>query len=184
METADNHFFKHLSDRIACIRLAAEWGRRDDGIENIEVVLVAFGWDLARFDGGFYSAAGLVAVRAVGETAREDEGTHLGKEMGELPGLEINHAEFFDAWGIDEERRGLECGGWIADVRLVRGALLRRDADRVDFSESGGMGAFKRPLRDLTGAEVERGVDGVEEGGLAHAAMAGEKDCLAGDELL
>lgn len=119
-----------------------------EALEDVEVVLVALGGDGALLDGLLDGAMGLVDVGAVGEMAVVEEGFHLGEEVGEFFFVEVDHAEFFDAWGVDEE------GGLL---RLI-------DVEGVDFGESGGVLAFERPFGDLTFAKLEGGVDGVEEG--------------------
>lgn len=50
-----------------------------------------------------------------------------------------------------------------------------------DFGKGGGVLAFEGPFANLAGAEVEGGVDGVEERRLADAAMTAEEADLASD---
>lgn len=68
-----------------------------------EVVVVALGADEAIVDGLFDGAVGFVAVGAVGEMAVVEDAAHLGEEVGKLAKREVDHAELFDAGGVDEE---------------------------------------------------------------------------------
>ena len=134
-----------------------------------EVVVVSLGADEAIVDGLFDGAVGFVAVGAVGEMAVVEDAAHFGEEVGKLAKREVDHAELFDAWGVDEE------GG--------PGGGCTGQHEREHLGKGGGVPALHAPLADLAYAEVEPGGDGVEQCRLAHARMAAEEHRLAGDGL-
>ena len=52
----------------------------------------------------------------------------------------------------------------------------------MDFGEGGGVAPFEAPIGDVAHLEGEVGAEGVEQGALAHAAVAAEEDGAAGNK--
>ena len=72
---------------------------------EMKAVYTAAGYpvlEVSALDGGFHGAAGFVAVGAVGKVAVVQHCPHLGEEVAELLCVEIHHAEFLDAGGVDQ----------------------------------------------------------------------------------
>lgn len=105
---------------------------------------------------------------AVGEMAVVEHLAHLGKEVRQFLGGEVDHTKLLDAGSVDEER------GF--DFVIV-------GIDREKFGEGCSVFTFEAPLADLARFEVERGVDGVEERRFADTTVAAEERDLARDEI-
>lgn len=67
--------------KIGYYQLATDRCCGDNGINNIEVVLITFGGNCALVDSVFDGTARFVAMGAVGEMAIVKTRTHLWKEM-------------------------------------------------------------------------------------------------------
>ena len=108
-----------------------------------------------------------MAMGTVGEMAVVEHLAHLGKEVRQFLGGEVDHTKLLDAWSVDEER------GFDLVVACI---------DREKFGKGSGVFAFEAPLADLARFEVKRGVDGVEESRFADTTVAAEERDFARDE--
>jgi hypothetical protein len=96
------------------------------------------------------------------EAAPGEEGSEFGEVAIDIISGEVPEFELSDAWRI---------------------------ADPASHGEvhepcsAGGMSAFVSPAADIGGCESESGVDGIEEGGLADAALSADGGLSIGEEL-
>src|SRR5665213_1295430 len=87
---------------------------------------------------------------------------HIGEVLGQVVGGDAPESEEFYAGGVDDgaaEVEGVSAGG------------------------GGGVDAFVGVAADEGGAELEMGLDGVDEGAFADAAVAGEDRFAVAEEI-
>ena len=132
-------------------------------LEHSEVGHVAFGGDGAVLHCLEDCAARLMGVGAGLVAAVVGDAEHFREIGGDLLRLDVHQAEAPDAGGVDDEAAAA-CG--------------------VDLVECGGVAALTVFVRYLRGLGVEGGVDGLDEGGLAHSGDAAEEGDAAAVALL
>ena len=109
--------------------------------------------DAALLYGLAHGTVGLVGVGAVAIAAVGRLGEYLAEVMADLLFFHVEGAEAFDTGGVDEP------------TSIAEGEHLR---------EGGGVHALVVVLGNLGGTQMEVGEQGVDEGALAYAGVAGE----------
>ena len=106
--------------------------------------------NLSPSDGVLDGAAGFVGVRAIGESARGNVRTELDEAALEFGGIDVPEFELAEAGRIDD---------------------VAAEFQADEFGVGGGVFPFAGPIGNLGDAEVQAGLDGVQEGALADPAL-------------
>ena len=129
-------------------------------LKHAQVGGEAAGRDESLLEGLAHGATGFAGVGAVLKAALLSGEEYFAEVVGEFGGLNVEGAEALDARGVDE----------LASV-----------GEGEHLTEGGGVLPGVVALADVGGGHVESGDEVVEEGALAHAAVAREEGGLAGE---
>lgn len=100
-------------------------------------------------------------VRAVVKLTSGYVGPELGEVVCDFGSFQVNHAQLFDAWRVDEAHAGF----WFVHLR-----------------EGGGMFAFLAEVAELASAQAQGRVKAVEQGAFAHARKSTKEAQFAGKQ--
>lgn len=124
-------------------------------LQNGEVVDVAQLADRTFLNGGFYGAAGLVAVQAAAaETASLRQGEELAEVVGHHLRLQVVEGKRLDARRVDD------------------GAA---EVEAVHLGKSRGVHAFSRKIRQVLRAQFQLRLYGVDQRRFAHARLPADQ---------
>jgi len=116
-------------------------------VEDTQVADVAGGTDALGFHSSQDSAARLLHVQTVVETAVSGGCKNLREVMAYLFRFHVEGAETFDAWRVNQ---------------------VATPFQRIHFREGGGVHAFEVAAGDVAHLDAVTGVDAVDQGGFAH----------------